>query len=107
MPSASGIIPRFDFKQARSLLQKGKTPIEVIAAAERLGDDQLKQQIVMYVSSAIQARLMWRRLGFLFAVAKPTLRDARMRAANRAYAPGGHGFLECERHFDIACGRGN
>ena len=58
MPSASGIIPRFDFKQARSLLQKGKTPIEVIAAAERLGDDQLKQQIVMYVSSvrSIQAR---------------------------------------------------
>jgi hypothetical protein len=51
MPSVSGIIPRFDFKQAQLLLQKGKTSSEVIAAAERLGDDQLKQQIVMYVSS--------------------------------------------------------
>jgi hypothetical protein len=51
MHPASGIIPRFDFKQAQLLLQKGRTPSEVIAAAERLGDDQLKRDIITYVSS--------------------------------------------------------
>ena len=58
MPSATGIIPRFDLQQARWLLQKGRTPLEVIAAAERLGDDQLKEQIVMYVFS-VRLPLYW------------------------------------------------
>ena len=48
-PSATGIIPRFNFNQAQMLLQKGRSPFEVIAAAKRLGDHDLEQQIVKHV----------------------------------------------------------
>jgi hypothetical protein len=46
---ATGIIPRFNFNQAQVLLQKGRSPFEVIAAAKRLGDHDLEQQIVKHV----------------------------------------------------------
>ena len=50
-PSVTGIIPRFDFAQAVKLLRKGKTPRDVIEAAERLGNHELKKQIELYVAS--------------------------------------------------------
>ena len=52
-PSGSGIIPRFNFNQAQVLLQKGRSPSEVIAAAMRLGDHDLEQQIVKHVLKGI------------------------------------------------------
>ena len=48
-PSGTGIIPQFNFNQAQVLLQKGRSPFEVIAAAKRLGDHDLEQQIVKHV----------------------------------------------------------
>jgi len=49
-PSVTGIIPRLDFAQAAKLLRKGKSPRDVIAAAERLGNHELKKQIELYVA---------------------------------------------------------
>ena len=101
------------YKRSRSIIEFEDSSMHQLFRRKRMpaiGDENWAQYLTSkFVRSvkAKHARLMWRRLGFLFAVAKPTLRDARMRAANRAYAPGGHGFRECERHFDIACGRGN
>jgi hypothetical protein len=50
MPSVTGTIPRFDLKQAKVLLQKGRSPGDVIAAAVRLGDHQLKRSIELYIA---------------------------------------------------------
>lgn len=50
-PSVTGIIPRLDFAQAVKLLQKGKSPSDVIEAAERLGNHELKKQIELYVAN--------------------------------------------------------
>ena len=43
------IVPRFDLKQAKRLLQRGRRPSDVIAAAVRLGDHQLKRSIELYI----------------------------------------------------------
>jgi|EP00966_Prymnesium_polylepis_P147279 hypothetical protein len=51
--SATGIIPRFNLKQVQVLLQKARSPSEVIAAAMRLGDHDLEQQIVKHVLKGI------------------------------------------------------
>ena len=47
MPS---IIPRFDLERAKLLLRQGRRPAEVIAAAVRLGDDQLKRSIELFIA---------------------------------------------------------
>ena len=53
----TGIIPRFDLQRAKELLQRGKPPTEVIAAAVRLGDDQLKRSIELFVACGENAPL--------------------------------------------------
>ena len=52
MDLAPNIIPRFDLERAKLLLQRGRRPSEVIAAAERLGADQLKHAIEVYIGSS-------------------------------------------------------
>jgi hypothetical protein len=53
---APNIIPRFDLKCAKQLLQRGRCPSEVIAAAERLGADRLKHEIELYILKHLQQR---------------------------------------------------
>ena len=55
--SCTGIIPRFDLKLAKALLRKGKPQSEVIAAAVRLGDRQLKCNIERFIELHLQANL--------------------------------------------------
>ena len=50
-PVSNIVIPRFDLERAISLLQRGRRPSEVIAAAERLGATQLKREIEQYIES--------------------------------------------------------
>ena len=50
MEPSPHIIPRFDLDRAIVLLRQGRSPSKVIAAAERLGDNQLKHDINMYIS---------------------------------------------------------
>ena len=49
--ATSNIIPRFDYTLAKKLLQEGKCSSEVVAAAERLGDHQLKRSIERHIES--------------------------------------------------------
>ena len=49
--ATSNIIPRFDYTLAKKLLQEGKFSSEVVAAAERLGDHQLKRSIDRHIES--------------------------------------------------------
>ena len=48
-PSVVGKIPRFDFAQAKRLADRGVAESSLIAAANRLGDIELAQQIVVYM----------------------------------------------------------
>ena len=64
MDPAPNIIPRFDLECAKALLQRGRRPSEVIAAAERLGADQLKHAIEVYIGSSQSLKdLQQRELG--------------------------------------------
>ena len=56
MDPAPNIIPRFDLECAKALLQRGRRPSEVIAAAERLGADRLKHEIELYILKHLQQR---------------------------------------------------
>ena len=47
--SAHGIVPRFDLARAKQLLETGRRPDEVIAAAERLGDGGLKRSLLAHL----------------------------------------------------------
>ena len=53
----SSIVPRFDLERAKQLLRQGRRPAEVIAAAVRLGDDQLKRSIELFVACGENAPL--------------------------------------------------
>jgi hypothetical protein len=56
------IVPRFDLAQAKLLLQRGRRPSEVIAAAVRLGDHQLKRSIELFVVCGDDPlTFVWRR----------------------------------------------
>ena len=57
------IVPRFDLAQAKLLLQGGRRPSEVVAAAVRLGDHQLKRSIELFVACGDEDPLtfVWRR----------------------------------------------
>jgi hypothetical protein len=46
--SYTSIIPKFDIEQAKRLFWKGRTIEELTAAAERLGDAKLKEDIVKF-----------------------------------------------------------
>ena len=89
MESTSNIIPRFDLELAKTLLKRGKCSSEVVAAAERLGDHQLKRSIERYIESTHESRslgnILWRELG-LGIVRYPftTRGEARASCATRA-----------------------
>ena len=48
------IIPKFDIEQAKRLFWKGKTLEELTAAAERLGDAKLKEDILKFEQELLQ-----------------------------------------------------
>ena len=64
MGPSPNIIPRFDLERAKLLLQRGRRSSEVIAAAERIGADQLKHAIELYIGSSQSLKqLQQRELG--------------------------------------------
>lgn len=65
----SNIIPRFDLERAKLLLRQGRQPAEVIAAAVRLGDEQLKRSIELFIACGDCAPLKFlgaRELGLVY-----------------------------------------
>ena len=92
MESTSNITPRFDLELAKTLLKRGKCSSEVVAAAERLGDHQLKRSIERYIESTHESRslgnILRRELG-LGSVRYPftTRSEARASCAWRPVAP--------------------
>jgi len=52
--SYASIIPKFDLEQAQRLFYKGRTIEELVAAAERLGNSKLKEEIVKFAQELAQ-----------------------------------------------------